>query len=105
MERLNDPYFGKFVKEDLEVSVSLWDVSTAFTVYGHWKITVELELNFGTNKKKLVLAHITTNSEAIDNYNDSYNDARKSEGYLSLFSECVNANEAEVYEMLDTEEF
>jgi len=104
MEGLNDPFFGKFVSEDLEVSISLWNVATSFTGYGHWKITVELELIFGKEKKKLVLTHTTTDSRAIDNRNDSDDDGRKSEGYLSLFSECVNANEDKVYEALDVEE-
>jgi hypothetical protein len=104
MEGLNDPFYGKFVKEDLEVSVSLWDVRALISGYGHWKVTVELELNFGKNKKKLVLTHTTTNAEAIDNYNDCEDDELKSEGYLSLFSACVNAKEYEVYEALDVED-
>ena len=104
MEGLNDPFLGEFVKDNLEVSVSLWNVSTALTGYGHWKITVELELAFGGEKKKLVLTHTTTDSDAIDDCKNSDDDNRKAEGYLTLFSSCVNANEDEVYEALDIED-
>lgn len=95
MEGLNDPFYGKFVKEDMDVSVSLWDVDTRMTGYGHWKITVKLKIN----DHDLVLTKTTTDSESIDNLRD---DDSKSEGYLSLFSECLNANEDEVYELLDS---
>ena len=94
MEGLNDPFYGKFVKEDMDVSVSLWDVSTQMTGYGHWKITVKLEIN----GSELILTSTTTDSEAIDNIRD---DDSKSEGYIILFGQCLNANEDEVYEMLD----
>lgn len=104
MEALTDPFYGKFVSKELEVSVSLWDVRASMSGYGHWKITCDLELNFAGNKKKVVLTKTTTDSEAIDNRNDSGDDARRAEGYLSLFTECLYANESDIYEALDIED-
>lgn len=103
MEGLNDPFYGQIVKENIEVSVSLWDVRATMTGYGHWKISVKLVLEFSGHKKELVLTHTTTDSLSIDAKNDSNNDERKAEGYLSLFSECMNNNDNEVYEALDVE--
>ena len=102
MEGLDDPFYGKFVKEDLEVSVSLWTIEVHPTSsYGHWKVCVGLQLN----GNDLFLTKITTDSMAVDamKRSDDFSEhGEKEGGYLSLFKECMNANESEVYELLDT---
>lgn len=89
LENLNDPFFGQFVKEDTEVSITLQDVNVLFSGYGHWKITVKMEVN----NQIQILTTTTTDSEAVDN-----------KDYLSLFTECMNDNEEKFYEILDKTE-
>lgn len=51
--------------------VWIWYVSKEFKSHGHWTLTVSIEVA-GANKK---LKAITTNSELIDNWDDSLQQA------------------------------
>lgn len=100
MDGLNDPFFGQTIPEDIEVSVTLWDVSFLQSGYGHWRVRVEMDIN-GVRK---TFFHITTDSVAIDAANQSDNtneNGEKEAGYLSLFDECMRANEDAVYEIIE----
>ncbi len=94
---------------DSEVKVTLWHLSVTKTGYGHWKVSVELELN----ERKLTITHTTTDSMSIDDYNSEEGDIdgdwdaetetwskdaeeRRPRGFGSLLSQCITNNEEEI---------
>ena len=72
--------------------ISLWNLSITQTGYGHWIISVELEIN----GEKEIYSTITTNSTAIDAYNDKDDEERSSEGFKELLSEVLSKNADEI---------
>lgn len=92
--------------DGMEVSVTLWHMAISKTGYGHWRVSVELELNY----QKLAVSHTTTDSMSIDNYNsdedeiDGDGDNRKIQGFSSLLSGCINANEEKIIDFVCCED-
>lgn len=79
------------------ISVSLRNLYTTFTGYGHWNITVELTIE----GEKLIISRTTTNSEAVSLINNSHDDLEKAEGYQALITECINFNEANIMQFIE----
>ncbi len=82
---------------DLDISISVKSLSTMPSGYGHWKVTVDLDIN----GEHLELTRITTDSTAIDAKNDYDNNERQSEGYYSLLSECITKNEDAIFQFIE----
>lgn len=94
-DQLAESIFPYLPDQDGEVNVSLWDVRVSMTGYGHWKISVVLELN----DEKITLAKTTTNSTAVDTMkqsDDTNENNEKEEAYLSLLDECLRGNEENI---------
>ena len=65
------------------------DITVKFQSYGHWKISIE--------KYGKILSTVTTNSQAIDDYNSDPDEKigkkfRKKQGYQILKEEILDAN-------------
>jgi hypothetical protein len=75
-----------------DCQISLWDLSIRITGYGHWKLSVELEINGG----KEIFTTITTNSTAIDDYNNNNDENRSADGFKELLAEVIRNNSSEI---------
>lgn len=75
--------------------VDLWDLSIRQTGYGHWRISVHIDIN----GEEVKISTITTDSISIDNYN-SEDDDEIGEGFINLLTECINDNEDEIISVI-----
>lgn len=55
-------------------TVWVWYISKQQTGYGHWRLTLEIEVNGSKHN----LTHITTDSQMIDDWNSDDDDRRES---------------------------
>ena len=60
--------------------IKLWNLKTTFKSYGHWVVTLEMEIN----GEKVTIKELTTNSQMIDNFKDEEDAITKIEALISV---------------------
>ncbi len=86
-------------EEDYTPEIYFRDIRFSFTGYGHWRVTIEIDID----GRECEWSTVTTDSMAIDDANDDDDDRRR-EGYLSLFNVVISDNEESIIEYLQGKE-
>lgn len=77
--------------------VWIWSVSKLFRSYGHWTLTVDVEVE----GRRSTLTKVTTNSQMIDNWHES--DDEDYVGMLAAVNEVLDDNEERLLELAEPE--
>lgn len=95
---INDQFVteaSKLVTEYQNHGVQVWFYHLEKTPsgYGHYKITLTIDLKYKGAKHSIKQTATTTNMEAIDQTNEYYDDEVKTEAWKSLFNSAFDEDE------------